>query len=290
MRLQDAWEIPDSALSAKVMSVACHPKILAALNMLYRKAPIPFQTLNFPVGTQQESHSDALHFHSRPQRFMCGVWTALEDVTIDCGPLHYYPGSHKLAVYTLEDMGLLAAAHPGAPNVERRPSDVVYRDYEVFVRGLIEAYGLQKKVLMLKRGQALIWSANLLHGGEPITNPEKSRHSQVTHYFFEDCVYYTPLFSDMAVGTMGIRTPRDIRTNRHVKGRYLGHSLHTRGPFEPARLNTPPQVELRIGKHDASKAYYLLRHRMNRAAQLGITRSAREAAHRLRARFMPTVQ
>ena len=30
---------------------------------------------------------------------MCGVWVALEDITEDNGPLHYYPGSHRLPDY-----------------------------------------------------------------------------------------------------------------------------------------------------------------------------------------------
>ena len=44
-----------------------------------------------------------------------------------------------------------------------------------------------------KKGQALIWDANLLHGGAPQTDRSLTRHSQVTHYFFEGCSYFTPL-------------------------------------------------------------------------------------------------
>ena len=56
--------------------------------------------------------------------------------------------------------------------------------------GLAPAYGL------LEKGQALVWASNLLHGGAPQANRERSRHSQVTHVFFEGCRYYTPMTSD----------------------------------------------------------------------------------------------
>ncbi len=47
----------------------------------------------------------------------------------------------------------------------------------------------------MPKGHALIWHANLLHGGSQQKDPRRTRHSQVTHYFFEDCKYYTPMHS-----------------------------------------------------------------------------------------------
>ena len=43
----------------------------------------------------------------------------------------------------------------------------------------------QRELGILNKGQAIIWHANLLHGGAPQTNKAKSRNSQVTHYYFE---------------------------------------------------------------------------------------------------------
>ena len=47
----------------------------------------------------------------------------------------------------------------------------------------------------MKKGQAIIWASNLLHGGEQVKDINSTRHSQVTHYFFESEYYYTPLMS-----------------------------------------------------------------------------------------------
>ena len=72
----------------------------------------------------------------------------------------------------------------------------------------------------MKRGQGLIWAANLLHGGEPVADPESTRMSQVTHYYFADCTYYTPFRSDPARGKIYQRQITDVRTGKLRKPRY----------------------------------------------------------------------
>ena len=74
-RLMDGWE---SIPGVKRLSLL--PNVLSLLAALYRRKPIAMQTLNFARGTEQRPHSDAFHFNSVPQGFMCGVWIALEDI------------------------------------------------------------------------------------------------------------------------------------------------------------------------------------------------------------------
>jgi ectoine hydroxylase-related dioxygenase (phytanoyl-CoA dioxygenase family) len=177
-RIQDAWRISDN-----VKAVARSPKILGLLEEFYGRKPLPFQTLNFEQGTQQPTHSDALHFNSMPPGFMCGVWVALEDIDMDNGPLVYYPGSHKLPEVTMQEIGA-------------EPDQSEYPKYEQHVRELLEREGLEPAYSTISKGQALIWSSNLLHGGAPQNDMSRTRRSQVTHYFFEGCKYYTPMLSD----------------------------------------------------------------------------------------------
>ena len=68
---------------------------------------------------------------------------------------------------------------------------------------------------LIKKGQALIWSANLLHGGSPAKDPNRTRKSQVTHFFFEGTRYYTPLMSKDLSTEEGIfwREPEWIPTD-----------------------------------------------------------------------------
>lgn len=194
-RIQDGW-IENAAIGR----LAVHAPVLDLLTKLYGRRAFPFQTLNFEIGTQQAPHSDTFHFNSTPARFMCGVWVALEDISPESGPLVYYPGSHKLPILKRQEIS-------GAKD---------YKDYERHIAGLIDAHGLQPEYGLLKRGQALIWSANLIHGGSLRNDPALTRRSQVTHYYFEDCAYHTPLDYDLEQGTHFIRQPFDMSRGKHV--------------------------------------------------------------------------
>ena len=81
-----------------------------------------------------------------------GVWVALEDIDLGNGALVYYPGSHKLPVVTMEDV----APGPGAAH---------YPLYEQYIAKSVEDRKLVPERAILKKGQALLWSSNLLHGG-----------------------------------------------------------------------------------------------------------------------------
>ena len=192
-RIQDAFK-----RSQTVKQLATDPRMLALLSKLYGREAFAFQTLNFESGSQQATHSDAVHFHSLPERFMCGVWIALEDVTLDSGPLCYYPGSHALPIYDSRQVGY-------SPSLSTQ-QDV----YEPLWNKLIETHRLRKQVFTAKAGDALIWTANLLHGGEPILRAGSTRWSQVTHYYFEGCRYYTPMHSDLIEGQIAHRDPVNI--------------------------------------------------------------------------------
>jgi hypothetical protein len=177
-RIQDAWRI-----SANVRAIALAETVHRLLEGLYERRPLPFQTLNFQKGSEQAVHSDTLHFNSVPKGFMCAVWVALEDIDMENGPVVYYPGSHELPEITMADVGV-------------RASQDDYPAYERFISDLIEERGLEPLHATIKKGQALLWSANLLHGGIPHRDPARTRHSQVTHFYFEGCRYYTPMLSD----------------------------------------------------------------------------------------------
>ncbi|NQY98851.1 MAG: phytanoyl-CoA dioxygenase family protein [Henriciella sp.] len=205
-RIQDGW-ISDSVIGR----LAVHPPILEILSSLYGRRAFPFQTLNFEFGTQQMPHSDTYHFDSTPGRFMCGVWVALENISSDAGPLVYYPGSHRLPILKRDEIG----------------GEKTYQDYEKQIQSLIEEHGLQPEYGLLKRGQALIWAANLIHGGSIHADSAKTRLSQVTHYYFADCAYHTPQSYDLAQGRAFVRQPFDLSKRRHVLSNraYLNQQL-----------------------------------------------------------------
>ncbi|TAD77893.1 MAG: phytanoyl-CoA dioxygenase [Sphingomonadales bacterium] len=241
-RIQDAWQRdPD------VKAIASNEGVIALLSKLYGRQAFPFQTLNFPVGTQQEAHSDMVHFSCVPEKFMCGVWLAMEDIHPDAGPLFYYPGSHRWPVMSNALVG-------------RRGYQIslgsAQDPYEDAWRALCAAQNAQRSTFLARKGQALVWCANLLHGGSAQADPRLTRWSQVTHYYFEDCIYYTPAFSDEALGKLQLRRISSIIDGRQRPNLYQGE------PAEAAFAvpgSSPASGSAGKGKSFGSKARQALR-------------------------------
>jgi hypothetical protein len=211
-RIQDLWLKCDS-----VKELACFPEIIRLLEMLYGRKALPFQTLNFRVGSQQQAHSDTIHFSSLPAKFMCGVWVALEDITIENGPVFYCPGSHRLPEYDFSQI---------KPDAQINDYDD-YGDYEKFIGQIVDNNSLEKKTFLAKKGDVLIWSSNIIHGGSPLIKKDATRWSQVTHYFFEDCYYYTPMLSNMVTRELYLRNNlKNIRTGEDMVQSYNGEKLN----------------------------------------------------------------
>ena len=141
-----------------------------------------FQSINFLTGSQQPTHSDSIHMSTYPLGGLVAAWVALEDVTAEQGPLHYYPGSHTLPYYLNADYDnaggrLLIGARD-------------YRAYEEMIAREVAARGLRKEVFEARAGDVFLWHANLLHGGEPHRDRSRTRRSVVYHYFGRGHVCY----------------------------------------------------------------------------------------------------
>jgi len=184
-RIFEEWRNSDA-----IRELCLNKKLIDTLEFLYNKEAFPFSTINFIKGSNQPLHSDGIHFHTIPQLWMSGVWVALEDTTTENGTLNIVPGSHKWPVFDYDSLKL---PHPDTINDGEKEN---YRVYEEFIRKLVEANNAEIVPIPLKKGQALIWAANLLHGGMQIVNENSTRLTQAIHYFYKDCTkYYHPMFS-----------------------------------------------------------------------------------------------
>ncbi|MGU3374973.1 phytanoyl-CoA dioxygenase family protein [Chryseobacterium sp. M5A1_1a] len=141
-----------------------------------------FQSINFINGSQQKTHSDSIHMTTYPLGGLLGVWIALEDVDEHNGALHYIPGSHKLPYFLNSDYDNKGNA--------LRIGKKSYKAYEEFLENKVKELGLKKEVFRAKKGDLLIWHANILHGGEPHTDKNRTRKSLVYHFFDENSVCY----------------------------------------------------------------------------------------------------
>ncbi len=158
------------------------PELMQFLSFLLGKPVIPFQTLNFTEGSEQRAHSDSIHMTTEPKGYLIATWIALEDVSDDCGPLFYFPKSHRLPFVSTE--------HYDAGNTKWTIGAHSNRQYEDAIEQLIQTHGLQKQVFLPKRGDVLIWHANLLHGGSKILKPGTTRKSMVCHYYAKGVFAY----------------------------------------------------------------------------------------------------
>jgi len=157
-------------------------RLLDLLSFLLGKPVVPFQSLSFVQGSEQRAHSDSIHMTTEPPGYLIATWTALEDCTADGGPLFYYPGSHRLPYIMTPDYD--------SGNTRFTIGSDSNRRYEDRVEALIREHRLKKELLLARRGDVLIWHANLLHGGSAITRPDATRRSIVCHYFAEGVLCY----------------------------------------------------------------------------------------------------
>jgi len=162
-------------------AVWLYPTILQFLDDYFKDTPCACQTLTYVNGSEQAAHQDSIHLTPYPNGFMCGVWCALEDVKENSGELFVYPGSHR--------SGSLRATPLGIPKVENDD----YSQYVIFdqaIRDLIESEGYERLVYRPKAGQILVWHENLIHGGSPRLDHDKTRLSVVSHYFAKGAIGY----------------------------------------------------------------------------------------------------
>lgn len=157
-------------------------KLLQVLNVLLGKKVELFQSINFLTGSQQRTHSDSIHMTTFPYGNIIAVWVALEDISSDCGPLHYYPGSHKIPYVFNRDYSNVGSKY--------KLGEKTYTDYEDHIESVVKTHKLKKKIFLAKKGDLLIWHANLLHGGEKVIDENSTRKSMVFHYYANDSICF----------------------------------------------------------------------------------------------------
>ncbi len=159
------------------------------LGLIFESKAFASQSLGFLRGSGQESHQDSAYVPYTIPRQFAASWIALEDVTIGAGELFYYPGSHQFPDF------LYNGRFKSIVEAERCGFAVDRDEVEQHVASLqrrVKQMGLKKQVLEAKKGDVLIWHADLVHGGNPVSS-DTTRKSFVTHY----CPKRTaPLFSE----------------------------------------------------------------------------------------------
>jgi phytanoyl-CoA hydroxylase len=144
------------------------------LRAVFEDGVLAFQGLHFERGSTQAIHQDTAYVVLEEPMRMCASWIALEDVVPGSGELIYYRGSHRLPDW------LYSGEHKHF-NHERDPHEQ-HMGHLSALHERSKERGLPLESFLPKKGDALIWAADLAHGGSQITDPTRTRRSLVTHY------------------------------------------------------------------------------------------------------------
>jgi ectoine hydroxylase-related dioxygenase (phytanoyl-CoA dioxygenase family) len=156
---------------AKAGELVFPPAVLRFMTQIYERPPVVFQTMTMRKGSQENLHIDTGPLTLTEPMSMAASWVALEDVQPDSGEFQFIPGSHRLPelLHYGTDKG-----HNGD-----------YGEYGTILKSTLlmsEARGLRTETFRAKKGDVLIWHADLMHGGAPIKDRTRTRKSLVAHF------------------------------------------------------------------------------------------------------------
>jgi phytanoyl-CoA hydroxylase len=160
------------AQSPVARAAIASPKVMEFLTAVFDAPPLAFQGLTFWNGSQQAIHKDTAYVKVDGNKMaLCATWLALEDITPGSGELEYFVGSHRAPDFVFGGVDTWMMAHA--------------EDHPRFLQSLQEdakKFGHVKSRFHAKKGDVLVWHADLAHGGSPVTQPGVTRRSLVTHY------------------------------------------------------------------------------------------------------------
>ncbi len=165
-----------------ILAASADPDLMHIIDMLMGKQMELFQSINFLTGSEQRTHSDSFHMSTFPYGNIIAAWIALEATDANNGPLHYYPGSHKLPYIINKDYDNAGSSI----FIGNKP----YQAYEDKIASILTEHNYDRKLLFAEPGDVLLWHSNLLHGGEPHRDKSKTRKSLVTHYYAKDAICF----------------------------------------------------------------------------------------------------
>ncbi len=161
-------------VSAAARDAVFSPPVAAFMHAIFGEPAIGIQSLNFEYGSQQAMHQDTAYVVSSRPMALAAAWLALEDVTVGTGELMFYPGGHRMRHF-LFNGGRSKSWAQGRDGVE------VHQQYLKQLHAQAKAMGLKEDRFLARKGDVLVWHADLPHGGSRITQAG-TRLSLVTHF------------------------------------------------------------------------------------------------------------
>ncbi len=144
------------------------------LEQIYERPPVVFQSMSMRKGSEESLHLDTGPLTLTEPMSLAASWIALEDVRKGSGEFQFIPGSHRVP----ETLNLgRSKGHNGDMTAYHAVLQSTLRE--------CEARGLNTEYFFAKKGDVLIWHADLMHG-------EKIDDSALTRKSLAFC-HYMPL-------------------------------------------------------------------------------------------------
>jgi len=147
------------------------PVVLRFLTLVYERPPVAFQTMSMRRGSEEPLHIDTGPLTLTEPMTMAASWLAMEDIQPQSGEFQFVPGSHALP----------ELLHHGTTKGHDGDMAEYGQILQSLQRTSIEQ-GLTTERFIAKKGDLLIWHADLLHGGAPIEDMERTRKSFIAHF------------------------------------------------------------------------------------------------------------
>jgi hypothetical protein len=167
-RVVDLYGVSEAARQA-----IYQPVVAKFLNALFQEPAIAMQSIYFEYGSQQSIHQDTAYVVSQRPLSLAAAWIALEDVSEGTGELIYYPGSHRFQHFLFG--GVSKSWSKGRDGQEIHTAFLKQLHEQAKGKGFVLEHFLPKK------GDVLVWHADLAHGGARITK-DHTRKSLVIHF------------------------------------------------------------------------------------------------------------
>jgi hypothetical protein len=206
------------------------PRLLSFLQCIFEDDPLLFQSLSFNQGSQQPLHQDTAYVVVEKPLQLAACWIALEDVVEGSGELIYAPGTHRLPDWPFG--GDKKHWNPQLDGMETHGQWSFHLDQQARNGRGVERF-------IARKGDILIWHADLAHGGSPIANPALTRKSLVGHFCPQSV---SPYYFSMAPS--------------HATVRHHGSLAYASQHFRFADM--PPVEQQAVPKRNANAAQSLL--------------------------------
>jgi ectoine hydroxylase-related dioxygenase (phytanoyl-CoA dioxygenase family) len=170
------FRFKDLYVNSKSVREAVFADVIVNTLLQLAHAPLlAFQNLGFIRGSGLRIHRDSNYIAMQGLNAnFYGCWIALEDVEEGAGELSFFPQSHLLPHYLFADN----STHW----VVSRDGIYANEACHGWLENQMASHGIQPEKFLARKGDCLIWHGDLVHAGNPILKPDRTRYSLVTHF------------------------------------------------------------------------------------------------------------